>query len=218
MQAAKAPMALAATALVVAVVGSAPVSHAAGKLILPERSVGTAQIKASAVTGPKVKDGTLTASDFTAGELPAGPKGDQGPTGAQGPKGDQGAKGDQGPQGDQGTPGTARAYALVNKYCGGGPPQVCPIYNSKGITEVTRPSTGLYCITAPGIDAAQTPAVASANYSSLNWPAGNYSAQFNSGSYGCASKSQFSVRTEMIDAATAKAAATNDAGFSILIP
>jgi len=50
----KAPTALAATALAVAILGSAPITHAAGKLILPKHSVGTAQIKANAVTGAKV--------------------------------------------------------------------------------------------------------------------------------------------------------------------
>ncbi len=69
------------------------VSYAAG--VLPENSVGTAQLqkkavsasklKKNAVTGAKVKNGTLKAADFGAGQLPAGPKGDPGP---QGPKGD----------------------------------------------------------------------------------------------------------------------------------
>ena len=43
-------------------------------------SVGTKQIKDNAVTGDKVKDGSLKDSDFGGG-LPAGPKGDQGPAG-----------------------------------------------------------------------------------------------------------------------------------------
>ena len=77
-------MALAASALVIAVLGSAPITQAAGKLILPKRSVGAAQLKKSAVTGAKVKDGTLAAIDFKAGQLPAGAKGDTGPAGAQG--------------------------------------------------------------------------------------------------------------------------------------
>jgi hypothetical protein len=45
------------------------------------------------VTGPKVKNGSLTAADFKAGQLPAGPQGPKGDPGAQGPNG---AKGDPG--------------------------------------------------------------------------------------------------------------------------
>jgi hypothetical protein len=101
----KAPTALAATALIVAVFGSAPVTHAAGTLILPKRSVGTPQIKKDAVTGTKIKDGTLAAVDFVAGQLPAGTQGDPGPKGDTGPKGDAGAQGPQGIQGLEGEPG-----------------------------------------------------------------------------------------------------------------
>src|SRR4051794_2350476 len=71
---------------------------------LPKNSVGTKQIKngqvkhadlgKNAVTSTNVKDGSLLGTDFKAGQLPAGPKGDKGDTGAQGPKGDTGAKGD----------------------------------------------------------------------------------------------------------------------------
>jgi hypothetical protein len=83
-------MALAFAALVVAALSSSPLVQAAGQLILPRGSVGTPQLKAGAVTGLKVKDGTLVAADFQAGQLPAG---------AQGPKGD---KGDAGPAGMSG--------------------------------------------------------------------------------------------------------------------
>lgn len=52
--------------------------------------VKTADLKASAVTGAKVKNGSLAATDFAAGQLPAGP---QGPAGVQGPAGPQGIPG-----------------------------------------------------------------------------------------------------------------------------
>jgi hypothetical protein len=88
-------MIIACAALIVALGG---VSYAAG--VLPKGSVGTAQLQKKAVTasklransvnGLKVKDGSLAASDFKAGQLPAGPKGDPG---AQGPKGDKGDPG-----------------------------------------------------------------------------------------------------------------------------
>jgi hypothetical protein len=48
---------------------------------LGKNSVGTKQLKNGAVTGAKVKDGSLGATDFKAGQLPAGPKGETGPVG-----------------------------------------------------------------------------------------------------------------------------------------
>jgi hypothetical protein len=47
---------LAATALVVAVFGATPLGHAAGSLILVRNSVGTAQLKKNAVTGPRIQE------------------------------------------------------------------------------------------------------------------------------------------------------------------
>lgn len=82
---------IAVTALVVAVFGSTPLGRAAQQLVLPKASVGTAQLKKSAVTGAKVKNGTLMAADFKAGQLPAGPRGPQGEIGPQGPPGPVGA-------------------------------------------------------------------------------------------------------------------------------
>jgi Collagen triple helix repeat (20 copies) len=114
---------LAATALVVAVFGSIPLGHAAASMVLPQKSVGAAQLKKNAVTvakikknavvSAKVKNGSLLRADFKPGQLPAGPQGPKGDPGAQGPKGDRGdpgatgANGPAGPKGDKGDPGTA---------------------------------------------------------------------------------------------------------------
>jgi hypothetical protein len=106
----KIPTILAATALVVAVFGTTPLGHAAGNLILAKNSVGEAQLRKNAVTGLKVKNGSLMAADFKAGQLPAGQQGPKGDTGAQGPKGDRGdagAQGAKGERGDKGDPGAA---------------------------------------------------------------------------------------------------------------
>ena len=80
------PMFVALLALVVALGGA---SYAVTQL--PKNSVGTPQLKANAVTSPKVKDGSLKATDFGAGQLPAGPQGEQGPPGATGPAGAPGS-------------------------------------------------------------------------------------------------------------------------------
>ena len=65
---------------------------------LPKNSVGTQQIKKDAVTGAKVKNGSLSSADFAAGTLL---KGDTGASGATGPQGATGATGAAGPAGAQ---------------------------------------------------------------------------------------------------------------------
>jgi hypothetical protein len=84
-------------ALFVALGGGA---YAAG--VLPKNSVGTQQLKKNAVTSAKVKDRSLLAKDFKAGQLPAGARGATGPGG---PQGQQGIPGEKGAKGDQGDPG-----------------------------------------------------------------------------------------------------------------
>jgi len=86
-------MIVAALALTAALGGT---SYAAIKL--PANSVGTKQLKSDAVTGAKVRDSSLSASDFAAGQLPKGPAG---------PKGDKGDKG------DPGTPGAGASLAAI---------------------------------------------------------------------------------------------------------
>jgi hypothetical protein len=68
---------------------------------LPKNSVGSKQLKANAVTSSKVKNRSLLALDFKAGQLPRGAKGDQGTQGIQGLKGDKG---------DTGTVNTSNFY------------------------------------------------------------------------------------------------------------
>jgi hypothetical protein len=93
MSGSKISIAMAATALLVSVLVATPLGQAASRLVLPKSSVGAKQLKKNAITSAKVKNGTLLAADFKAGQLPRsqqGPKGDPGP---QGPKGDQGDPG-----------------------------------------------------------------------------------------------------------------------------
>jgi hypothetical protein len=82
---------VAIAALVMALGGT---SYAAIKL--PANSVGKKQLKKNAVTTAKVKNGSLLSADFKAGQLPAGPRGQQGPQGPQGPQGAQGPPGQAG--------------------------------------------------------------------------------------------------------------------------
>ena len=68
-------------------------SYAAARL--PANSVGASQIKQNAVRSGEVKDRSLLARDFRAGQLPAGEKGE---------------KGERGPQGATGTVDTSAFY------------------------------------------------------------------------------------------------------------
>ncbi len=76
---------------------------------LPRNSVGTAQLKTSAVTSAKVRNYSLLAKDFRKGQLPRGAAGEDGATGATGPTGPAGAPGPEGPQGATGPPGATGA-------------------------------------------------------------------------------------------------------------
>src|SRR4051812_36531358 len=85
-------------------------AFAAGNALLPKNSVGTAQIKAGAVTKQKIAKKTLTQLKGNKGAQGApGAAGPQGPVGSQGP---QGAQGPQGPAGPAGTPAT-KLWAVV---------------------------------------------------------------------------------------------------------
>jgi hypothetical protein len=84
-------------------------AYAAGAL--PKASVGTKQLKKSAVTSAKVRDGSLQARDFAAEQLPRGERGPQGASGSQGERGLQGERGPEGPQGPKGDQG-ASGYSI----------------------------------------------------------------------------------------------------------
>ena len=101
----KASIVISLSALVVGVFGATPLGRAAAEMVVPKSSVGTKQLKKAAVTSLKVKDGSLLAADFKAGQLPAGPQGPKGDTGPSGPKGAQGPQGLQGAQGPAGPAG-----------------------------------------------------------------------------------------------------------------
>ena len=126
MSSSKLAVALSAAAFLVSVLFATPVGQAASRLVLAKNSVGTAQLKKNAVTGAKVRNGSLLAADFKAGQLPAGP---QGP---QGPKGDKGAAGAPGAS-------ATRIWAFVN-WNGA-------LRRGSGIASTERVSSGYYRIT-----------------------------------------------------------------------
>lgn len=134
---------VAVTALVVAVLGTTPLGHAAGNLVLTKNSVGSKQ----------VINGSLLTKDLSKSTIAAL----RGARGAQGVQGPQGVQGAQGVQGNQGPAGTARAYGYV---AADGTPT-----RSKNVVGITRPYSNVYCIqVAAGIDAGQTGLVATPDW------------------------------------------------------
>jgi hypothetical protein len=111
------PLVLSLVALAVGLLGWTPVGDAARTVLFPPNSVGNSALKKNAVTSPKVKDHSLLAIDFAAGELPEGPQGPQGP---QGPKGDP----------------AIRLFALVSRDGA--------LLSSSGVTSVAHPGLGKY--------------------------------------------------------------------------
>jgi len=125
-------MVVACIALLFAMTGA---GYAAG--MLGPNTVGTKQLKKNAVISAKVKNRSLLAVDFKAGQLPKGDKGDPGAPGAPGQ------------QGAPGPAGTAKAYAMI------GPDGTIEASQTKGITQamVTHPSVGTYCFRNLGFTA-----------------------------------------------------------------
>jgi hypothetical protein len=130
-------MVVACTALLFAMTGA---GYAAG--MLGPNTVGTKQLKKNSVDSAKVKNRSLLAVDFKAGQLPQGPKGDPGAPGAPG---------------QQGPPGPGAQWATVSS---GG----TVMRQSGGIT-AAKVQTGGYVVTFPEVVTGHlilvTPALAS---------------------------------------------------------
>jgi hypothetical protein len=79
----------------------------------------------------------------------------------RGPAGPRGPVGPVGPVGPGGVAGTARAYTFVtgNTYYGCSPNCNLATNYTKGVSNATHASMGIYCVNAPGIDRTTTPAL-----------------------------------------------------------
>jgi hypothetical protein len=82
-------------------------------ITLPKNSVGVKQIRNGAVTGNKIRAGTLRAKHFQNGKLPRGASGARGAAGPTGPAGAPGADGQTGQTGPPGAPGTVDTSAFA---------------------------------------------------------------------------------------------------------
>ena len=204
----------AAVALVATVVIGG--GSAAKSIVIPPNSVGSLQ----------VRNGSLLAVDFAAGQLPhgktgaRGPAGAQGPEGVQGPQGPQGAQGLQGAQGPQGPKGDrgAAAYAFVV------PPEVSmqtdPMLiaeRTSGFSGVTNPVLGLYCLTPSSSLVPSTRSwVANVEYSRAD-PSTVTTAEPDTGA-GCPAGT-FGVRTlKLALSPTPHWTAAWDVGFMVVVP
>jgi hypothetical protein len=134
-----------------------------------------------------------------------------------------------GPPGAAGADGTARAYARVTSHGFDNCNPECTFDRSKGITSVTRPGAGQYCVTVPNLSALTLPAAVSVDPSTTNGLPGNTSAMIAHG--GFCSTVQFKVQTERRPLVSVRNGADNgainvpgdsvdadDVGFTIIIP
>jgi hypothetical protein len=127
---------MATVALFVALGGSgyAAVRLAAGSVgskQIRNGQVRGADLARNAVTSAKVKDGSLLAADFGAGQLPAGPAGAKGDTGPAGAKGDTGATGTPGPADAATVSGQTVTRIFATVAVAAAPVQ---IYSAQGLT------------------------------------------------------------------------------------
>lgn len=113
-----------------------------------------------------------------------------------------GPGGPPGTNGTNGADGTARAYALVERFCTAGSPQPCPVDRAKGVTSAARVATGKYCVTAPGIDpGSEVPAVSVERDFSAP-PGGNATVEFNTDLDCSAAGGGFGVQTYRLPVTT----------------
>ena len=140
---------VASLALFIALGGTSYAAIELGKNSVKSENIGKEQVKAadiarSAVSSAKVKDASLLAQDFEAGQLPAGP---------EGPKGERGLTGLKGGQGDQGDPGlsgleqvyeisvdSAESPKLIVAHCGAGKTAISGGYDIAGGKEGVAPN------------------------------------------------------------------------------
>jgi hypothetical protein len=191
--------------------------------------VKAADIGDSEVMTAEIANGQVKNADIGAGEVRSGNVANDNLTG-----GDVAGNSLKGADIDESTldiGDAARAYARLSPSSCTGTPGTCGAFGpTKGISSVSRTSTGAYCITAPGISSDQTPAAVTVDWSSTFDPEGNASAMYRAS--GCGPTAEdFEVVTERqpviaVDAgggtnnaiASGRAEEANDVGFTIVIP
>jgi hypothetical protein len=217
------PIVLSGIALLVALLGATGAGQAASSAIRATFATNAGKLggyppskKAKKNTvvvrgaGGKIDRASLPLTRGPAGPAGAtGPAGTAGPAGPIGATGATGAQGATGPQGPEGPAGSARAYASVNN---SGPS--LDDSRTKNFTAVSRPSTGVYCLT-PAAGVAETGAAAIVAVEWIDSIGNDLFVQNAEGSFAC-SAGQFAVRTFTISAGTL--VLSNSVDFHILVP
>ena len=165
--------------------------------------------------GSDGSDGTNGADGVDGVDGVDGATGPQGPAGPEGPAGPQGLKGNtglMGPEGPAGPAGTARAYATINPATCSGTPTACSVTEAKDIGNVTRLSTGTYCLDAWSLSSEFLPAFVTVEHSTTTSPQASAFAFATANTVACP-EPKFLVLTKR-----SSNSAANDVGFSILIP
>jgi hypothetical protein len=196
---------VATIALLTALGGTGYATARIGTAQIRDGAVTNMKLHADAVTGAKVKDGSLRAKDFRAGDLPAGPKGDQGAPGSPGAPGAN---------------GSAKAFAMISPALGVN----MDAGRTKGFTGESHDASGHWCLTvdpATGIvPATATPVVGLDKGGSVDG-AGPYVVLLDKTGAGCTAN-QFSVLTYKVSAPMTGGAAilTGDStiGFTLIVP
>ena len=187
-----APMVVALLALFVALGGT---GYAALKL--PKNSVGAKQLKRNAVRSSKVKNRSLLAEDFKAGQLPAGPRGFMGARGPAGPR------------------GTAKAYGHVSN-----DGSIDTVHSSPGVTS-SKLGNGQYCVKLPAtLDADHQVIVAMPDISedtTLTGADGNITT-FESGGTTCSTNGLQVVALNAGVVNNKLAVEESDSGFNFVVP
>ena len=217
------------------VAAGAAVAVLVAVLASPGASQGTADVRPNSVGTLQVRDFSLLARDFKAGELPRGRKGDRGArgrAGQPGPRGSQGAKGDQGTAGAQGARGPAgepgaqgpKGDSALSAYGVVVPAQISMQTDamlvpalSKNLLQMTSSSLGIYCIKPiAAIDAAKKPVVVSPEYS-YSAPAHELIVYSSIAGDACPADT-FEVRTYAIAAPSSPRLPSDRVAFTIVVP
>ncbi len=192
--------------------------------------VGTSDLALGAVFGTRIRDNgilsnhivdnTITSADINDGAIAGADIADDAITG--GDIDDDTITGDDIQEATLDLELGAHAYGRVDIANCAGTPVLCPPEKDKGISEVRRITTGEYCITVPGVDARDVPAVASADWDSNTNPEGNTTVLIRDPELAsCPNPTDFVVITErqpVVMATAGNAAPANDVGFQIVIP
>lgn len=173
-----------------------------GKAVVALGAIAALAVVSPALGGPSLKKLVKkeVAKQISKATGPTGPAGATGATGATG------------------AAGTARAYAAVASHSSSACSPQCSISRVKGISGVTRPGPGAYCVTAPGISSADVPIAVTVDWDTTANPEGDAAAMVRASAADCPA-GVFQVMTErQVPSTGTDAAPADNVGFTVVIP